>query len=109
MMKTELSYQQGRLDMEMMFLKHRRIGKTIKKISIAAGIMLVLFTGAGVAYVYFSGKADEKKPAATEEKPAEPAEAPKPAAVDPNGPVGASVVFITSPVHAGENVSMNVH
>lgn len=94
--------------MVMIIHKHRSFKKTVKKTLIAAGIMLVLFLAAGTAYTYFSGKSDANKQVPAEKKQ-EPANEPKPAAQDPNGPVGASVLFLTSPVRAGENVSMNVH
>ncbi len=89
--------------------KHRSFGQTVKKTLIAAGIMLVLFLAAGAAYVYFTGKSDAAKQNAPTEKKEDPANEPKPASPDPNGPVGASVLFLTSPVKPGENVSMNVH
>lgn len=94
--------------MVMIVHKHRSIGKTIKKILISAGILLVLIIGAGTAYVYYSGKSDTNANI-TEEKQPEPQKEPTPAEPDPNGPVGASVTFLTSPARPGENVSMNVH
>jgi hypothetical protein len=68
--------------------------------------LLVIFIGAGFAYVYFSG--DSSEPTKTEIKEPEKIGPPKPAKPNPKNPVGASVVSIISPVKAGSNSSITI-
>lgn len=92
------------------FQKRKTIAQKIRNIVIAAVIMLVLFIGAGAAYVYYSGKTEVVPETTTSETTAtEQQKRPEALKTDPNGPVGASVLFLNSPVKPGENTTINVH
>jgi hypothetical protein len=91
------------------YQRRKTLGETIRNTAIAISIMLILLLGAGVAYVYYTGKNDAAKQAAPAEEQVQQQARPEPLQPDPDGPVGASVVFITSPVKPGENTTLNVH
>lgn len=82
--------------------------RAIKRTLLAAGIMLVLLVGGGVAYTYYSGVQAEKNPpkvsVAPEEKPV------LPTTVEPgeNAPNSASVQYLSSPVAPGDNANIVV-
>jgi hypothetical protein len=69
-------------------------------------VLIILFAGAGVAYVYYTGKdsnaKDEQPLTAPEVKRA----LPKPRMPGPNAPVGVAVESLTTPVAQGANASL---
>jgi len=73
------------------------------------GIMLLLAIIGGVVYVYLSGRSPAPKKATPnlESIDSTPLKAPTQQPVD--SVVGASIQFLTTPVKAGENATVNVH
>ena len=87
----------------------RRLPGTIRKVAITILVMLLLFVGAGVAYVYISGRPGAKHE--TSEVPVNTDESsplPKPVAPGPNAPEGVAVGSLTTPVKIGANASLNI-
>ena len=87
-------------------MKQRSVLKTVIKTVVAILILLLIFVGGAVAYVYFTAKSsDEQNPPQSE---AEKISLPEPSKPNPDNPVGASVVSITTPVKLGANSSVTV-
>jgi hypothetical protein len=90
-----------------MTVNKKRIGKLIRNIIIAVVVMLVLFIGVGVAYVWIS--AHTQPPVSTVAPPdTNPTPVIKHVEASANVPEGASVQSITSPVIPGDNASVIV-
>jgi hypothetical protein len=87
----------------------RRVPKTLKRIVVTVIILLVLFVGGGVAYVYLSGKSGPKQDEVlTAANTQDSSPLPKPVAPSPNAPEGVAINALTSPVKAGSNASANI-
>lgn len=84
--------------------------RPVRRILLSAFILLVLFMGAGVAYVYYTGGHPKPAQNATPPKPVTDVNPlPKPVLPGPNAAEGVAVEFITSPVAPGANATINVH
>src|SRR5437868_9490 len=81
--------------------------QTIRNTLITVISLIVLFIGAGIAYVWLSGRTPAKQP---QPKTAtiQPPSAPKPSQPGPNAVEQASVQSLLSPVKAGDNSSLSV-
>jgi hypothetical protein len=83
--------------------------KTIIKTAVAIVVLLVLFVGGGIAYVFISDEYGAKH--APQPAPAAPAPAAssiKPKQPSPDAREGAAVESLTSPVSAGSNANIIV-
>lgn len=85
----------------------RGLGKTVRNTAISVLVLLMLFVGAGVAYVLFVGGTD------TDAKNVQPSTTPdtglpKPHTPAPNAPESAGLESIFTPVKSGQNTSMIV-
>ena len=81
--------------------------RTIRNILISAFVLLVLFGGAGVAYILYYGDdpvPEKKVEAATDTNPT----LPRPRKPSPNAIVGVSIQALMSPVKPGENSSVSI-
>jgi hypothetical protein len=83
--------------------------RTIRNIAISIAVMAVLFGGAGVAYLYFTGKNNTNAQAEPIPDPKPQASGlPTPHKPSANAPESAGVEALTSPVKPGENSSITV-
>jgi hypothetical protein len=71
-------------------------------------VLLVIFGGAGVAYVLFTGKDTASSSEAPQVNTAPDIGLPKPHKPSPNAPESAGIEAFTTPVKAGENSSISV-
>jgi hypothetical protein len=81
--------------------------KTIRNIFISVFVLLILFGGAGIAYLLFYGDDPvpvKKVEATTDTNPTPP----KPKKPSPNAVVGVSIQALLSPVKPGENSSVSI-
>lgn len=91
--------------------RHRRggLGRTVRNVAVSALVLLLLFVGAGVAYVLVAGGQDDS--AKNDQVPTAPPPdtgIPKPHKPAPNAPESAAIESLLSPVKAGENTSASV-
>lgn len=92
----------------MIIKEKRKVRRTIKRIAITALVLLVLFVGGGIAYVYYTGQNTDPNVSTTPKIVEEKDPLPKPVQPSPNAPVGAAINFLSSPVKPGENASITV-
>jgi hypothetical protein len=81
---------------------------TVKNTLIAVSVLVILFLGGGVAYVWFSGRTPVEQPKPKSTKSTEPSALPKPSQPSPSAVEQAALQALTSPVKAGQNSSVNV-
>jgi hypothetical protein len=87
----------------------RRVPRTIRNIVISIVILIILFVGSGIAYVYFTNKSDANNaPVATAGDTTQSYGEIKPSKPNPKAPEQAAVESIITPVSAGSNSSISV-
>jgi hypothetical protein len=91
-------------------VRRRRSGavRTIRNIAITVVVLLVLFGGAAVGYLYFMGNSTDTKADQAPIAPPPETGLPKPTKPAPNAPEQASIEVLTSPVPVGSNASASV-
>lgn len=88
--------------------RRRSTARTIRNTLITVFVLLVLFVGGGVGYVWYSGKHQIQD--AKTVSPGKPQQyaLPKPRQPNPNAPESAAVEALLTPVKPGENSSITV-
>jgi hypothetical protein len=90
-------------------LKRVRLPKTVVYTALSVVILLALFVGGGIAYIWYTGQNTGVETTANTPSPAPESAGPltptKPAA---NARASAAVEMITSPVAPGDNASMTI-
>jgi hypothetical protein len=81
---------------------------TIKKTGISAFVILFILVGAGTAYTWFFGEADDVKTTTAVSTPAFDPNPIKPSKVSPNAQQSAAIEALNTPIKPGENTLITV-
>jgi flagellar basal body-associated protein FliL len=85
-----------------------RMKKTILNTLITVTVLIILFLGAGIAYVLVSEKTPVEQPVPAAKTSGEPSALPKPSQPSPNAPEQVAVENLTSPVKPGTNSALTI-
>ncbi len=85
-----------------------RILRTIRNISIAVIILIILFLIAGVIYVKLSGQKLNNTSGPVSDKASQAPHIYKPAQPSPNAAEGVAIISLSTPVKAGENSAVSI-
>jgi hypothetical protein len=84
--------------------------RTFRNIAISVFVLLLIFAGAGVAYLLFiGGKSSDVQAQQTSPPPPEVSGLPTPKKPSPNAPESAGIEALSTPVKPGENSSVTIH